>query len=380
MTIKQRFSWIRGSTSGQVLPIVAVGIIVFMGMGALAMDVGLILLARTEAQRTADAAALAGAGMLVGNPNGAAIARAEAMDVALQNPIRGSQTILLPEDVAVIPDSQKVRVHVRRTADRGNPVETLFARVLGIPRVSVSAQATAQAWSATGVNCLMPFALPDRWSESSAQPFVWPEETDRYEGPNDDDLYIPWDPGDPNAMYTGYSAADLGVRMRIRVGNSSENVQPWWFFPFRFPGASGGSSYRDHLARCIDPSSIFEVGSVIDVQREPGEMVGPTRQGFQDLYNLDPGAYWDDACMCVRGSSFGVSPRIRPVGLFDPRYPPPSGSHPFRITNFIAVFVEAPVQGSRDFWVRFVQYTGVLPAPASNTGSPSLLRVLRLVE
>jgi len=379
MSKQHYFAWFRGDASGQVLPIVAAGVLIFMGLGALAMDVGLVLLARTEAQRTADAAALAGAAVLVRSPGDIPAARAEASAIALVNPVRGTPMVLEPADVEVLADSQKVRVHVRRTADRGNPIETLFARVLGFPRVNVSAVATAQAWSASGVNCIMPFAIADRWSERSAQPFLWPSANDRYQGAADDDLYIPWDPQNPNAVHTGYTASDLGTQLTIRIGTTSEDLQPGWFFPFRFPGASGGSSYRDHLARCIDPYTIFEVGSAIDVGREPGRMVGPTRQGFRDLYNLDPRAYWDEGCRCVLGSAFGVSPRIRPVGLFDPRFPPPSGAHPFRITNFLAVFVEAPTPGD-EFLVRIVQTSGVLPAPAPNPGSPSLLRVLRLVE
>jgi hypothetical protein len=361
------------------MPLVAAGILVFLGMGALAIDVGLVLLARAEAQRTADAAALAGAGILVGRPMDVAGVRAEAMDIALQNPVRGMSTTLLPEDVDVIADSQKVRVQVRRTTERGIGIQTLFARVIGFPEVSVRATATAQAWSALGVNCLMPFTLPDRWSERSSQPFLWPTEADRFD-PEDDDVYIPWNSGNPDLMHTGYSAADLGARIRLRTTADSDSFQPGWFFAIRLPGGSGGSSYRDNIATCADPSVLYEVGTSLTVTTEPGNMAGPTRQGFQALYNLDPGAYWDEACRCVRGSAYPVSPRIRPVGLFDPRFPPPSGSQPFRITNFVAVFVEAPPPGGSEFWVRFVQFTGIVPAPVWSPGTPSLIRVLRLVE
>jgi Flp pilus assembly protein TadG len=379
MKSTRRVSILRGSASGQVMPMVAAGILLFLGMGALAIDVGLVLLARAEAQRTADAAALAGAGVLVGRPLDASAVRAEAMDIALQNPIRGVPTALQPSDVVVIADSQKVRVQVQRSTDRGNGIETLFARVLGVSEVSVRATATAQAWSASGVNCLMPFTLPDRWSESASQPFVWPTETDRYD-PADADIYIPWDPANPDAAHTGYGAGDLGLRIRLRTTVDSESFQPGWFFAIRLPGGSGGSSYRNNIEVCADPSVLYQVGTSLTVTTEPGNMTGPTRQGFQALYNLDPGAYWDDTCRCVLGSAYPVSPRIRPVGLFDPRFPPPSGASPFRITNFVAVFVEAPPPGGSEFWVRFVQTTGILPAPAWSPGTPSLIRVLRLVE
>src|SRR5439155_2256568 len=57
----------RESRTGSVLPLLIIGIIVLMAMIALAVDIGLLATARTQAQAVADLAALAGARQLNGD-------------------------------------------------------------------------------------------------------------------------------------------------------------------------------------------------------------------------------------------------------------------------------------------------------------------------
>ena len=74
---------IKGSLRrGAVIPLVAVSLVVLISFGALAIDVGLICLAITEMQRTADASALAGASGLWESA-----ARPRAHEVGLLNPV-----------------------------------------------------------------------------------------------------------------------------------------------------------------------------------------------------------------------------------------------------------------------------------------------------
>ena len=56
--------WIRNvrNERGAVLVLVAASMVVMFGFAALAVDVGNLMLVRTESQKAADAAALAGAG------------------------------------------------------------------------------------------------------------------------------------------------------------------------------------------------------------------------------------------------------------------------------------------------------------------------------
>ena len=75
---------------GYVIVTTALLLVVLLGFGALAVDVGLLYSARTAAQRAADAAALAGAFTFVVNPASAQPSTAydNAMSTALSNNIR----------------------------------------------------------------------------------------------------------------------------------------------------------------------------------------------------------------------------------------------------------------------------------------------------
>jgi hypothetical protein len=106
------------------------------------------------------------------------------------------------------------------------------------------------------------------------------------------------------------------------------------------PGGQGGNWYRTNIQTC-NPS-IITIGD--DYDTEPGNMVGPTRQGVEALIAQDPGATWDPAQNQVVGSDFDPwvgSPRIGIVPTFNPgRFFQP-GRKDLEFTNFIAVFFES---------------------------------------
>ncbi len=78
---------------GATLVMVALGITVFLGMVALAVDLGMMLGARTESQRVADASALAGAGSLLSQPNDEDRARQWAIEYAALNTVHGQTAV-----------------------------------------------------------------------------------------------------------------------------------------------------------------------------------------------------------------------------------------------------------------------------------------------
>lgn len=398
--------WLRliGTRDGQVLYIVAGSMVVILGMSALAIDLGLLYHAKTEAQRAADASALAGAGILLQTRN-VGSARDAAIEWAALNQVRGEDVLVLPADVDVIADSQKVRVRVLRTVERGNPVQTLFARVLGFDRVSVSAMAAAQAYPAGGVNCLLPFAIPDRWRESDGS---WPTITDNFRV-NQGDVYVPWTPSSDPSSVTGYGPGDRGYRIQLRGppsgggGQAANAWEPGWWYAF-VPGGGPPAqpTLYSNIIGCDD--EVFSLGDDHNTQPGVGSAAGP---GFRCLIAGDPDAYWDGTCNCVRRPNGDVvtdSPRIRPLALFDPRDPPSSGRSPLTLTNFVGVFIESvtPAAGGTNgpggnscpygggtgggggasqlsVWVRFIEYTGVVPADQWSNAGP-IVRVLRLVE
>src|SRR5262245_45565053 len=80
----------RQSESGYVLVTVAALLFVMVGFKALAVDMGTVLSSRTQLQRAADAAALAGAIEFNTNPNAtSAMATTAATYVATSNKVMG---------------------------------------------------------------------------------------------------------------------------------------------------------------------------------------------------------------------------------------------------------------------------------------------------
>lgn len=379
--LKRKFREQRGA----VLVVVAAGMLALTSVVALAVDVGLMTTARLEAQRAADAAALAGAGAFVTSPGNESLARQLATDFAAHNDVRFDAVELLEDDIAVNSDELLVSVWVYRNRERGNAIPTFFARVFGINDVNIAAMATAEAAPAGGINCLLPIAVPDRWHEAGGTG----NDPNSYD-PDKGDIYIPWiepdtNPVQYNSDFTGYSEADLGMRIPLKSNTATTGLNPSWYYPWRPPYQMGADDYRTNVDNCVDPSILFYVG--IEVDTEPGNMAGPTMQGFADLIDQDPTARWNTLMNCVVSDGYQgsldaskcrPSPRIRPVPLFDPRVSPDLGSKPFTFTNFVGMFVE-DIQG-KTVYGRWLGYTGIKPAsPGENTAGP-LFKVLRLVE
>jgi len=157
--------------SGAAAILVAFLMIVFLGIAALALDIGYIYVVRTELQNAADAAALAGAGRLYPRSvTGAVISvvppewgSAEAAADYPQAPANRAGGVTLTDyDVQTgywnlasgglrsplsVPGPQEapaVQVTVRKSgAENSGPVGLFFARALGIGAADVSATATA---------------------------------------------------------------------------------------------------------------------------------------------------------------------------------------------------------------------------------------------
>jgi Flp pilus assembly protein TadG len=371
---------------GSVLVVVASGMLALTSVVALAIDVGLMTTARLEAQRTADAAALAGAGAFVGSPGNERLARTLATDYAARNKVRADAVTVQEDDIVIDADALTVKVTVYRNRERGNAIPTFFARVFGVNDVNVAASATAEAAPAGGINCLLPVAVPDRWFEAGG-----PGNDPNDYNPEDGDVYVPWaQPGtDPpvfNDEFTGYAERDLGMRIPLKSNTANGGLNPSWYYPWRPPGQSGASDYQTNINSCVDASISYHVG--IQVDTEPGNMSGPTMKGFKDLIDQDPTARWNAAMNCVVSDGYQAStdaskcrnsPRIRPVPLFNPTEAPDPGNKPFEFTNFAGIFVDE-IAG-KIVYGRWLGYTGIKPAsPDEETTAGPLFKALRLID
>jgi len=387
---RQILRTIRGRCSderGVALIVAAGSMIALTSAVALAVDVGMLTVARGEAQSAADGAAMAGASGLIESPDNSAYARALAIEYAGENSIRGRSATVLAEDVDVDLGARTVTVRVLRTAERGNPLGTFFARVFGVNTVNITARAVARASNAGGINCLLPLVVPDRWQEAGGPG----NSTDSFD-PDKGDFYIPWmdtstDPPTFNdETFTGYSQDDIGEQIVLKSNSGGGDYNPSWYYPWRPPGQSGADDYRQNIRSCVNPAITYSIGQ--SVTTEPGNMVGPTNQGFADLVDLDPNAVWNEQMDCVTDAAYSLStdaahcrssPRVRPIPMFDPTKGPANGHAGFEFTNFAGVFVEGK-QG-KNILARWIGYRGVAPAsPETATSAGPQFKVIQLIE
>jgi Flp pilus assembly protein TadG len=365
----KRIERVRQDESGMTYVFIGLSMMAFVGASMLAIDIGMMMTARSQAQNSADAGALAGAIALVNDswtdrtPTGPAVTNA--ILAAKANSVMGKNVDVKPADVQFPNDPagepNRVKVTVYRSASRGNPVSTLIARYFGMAQVDIAATATAEASDANAMTCVKPFTIPDKWIEKQTPPW---DGTDTYDAYNNKgvplanpDIYIPADqPG-----YTGYNQeTNRGQALTIRAATGN-NITVSFYFSIDLykPPITGGAAYDWNIANCNTTSYYW--GDLL--QQEPGAMAGPTISGSDLLIARDPGAYWDTATNTVKGSAYGHSPRTFPIPLYDPIYYD-SGKRngrtaDLKTANWIGFFLEStqgnglngrivPIAGIRD--------------------------------
>ncbi len=360
---------------GSALPLVAVCIVALLGVSALAVDIGMIMTTRTEVQRVADLASLAGAGILVHQPTDANTARQTAISFAAQNNVYGAAATVQPGDVDVDLANKLVRVRMYRASGRGNPINTFFAQALGISTVDVGGTAAAQVHGAGAGNCLLPVALPDPWVNFGSAEY----------NPAEGDYYVPPD----NGGYTGYTEADIGTQILLKSAQGATGgrgnpdfgaFEPGWWYLWIPAGGSGSSQVRDYVTGCPDETVLTHVDEW--VEDKDGNMQS-IEQDFLDLIAQDPLASWDPSCNCVTGGMGMASPRIRGVPMFAPTSFTMQGSYAnFQVSGFAGVFIEAVTHGppgQRGVLARLMGFSGTDPTVPGGSGS-GLGRAIRLVE
>lgn len=361
---------------GSILVWATVMLGILIALAALATDIPYVYVARHQAQTAADGGALSGAYGLLSNT-----AKADATAIAVQTPIIGQP--LAPSQIDVFtcnsnggtigecsadgPNPDQVTCVTHRDVAHGNPMPLFLLQVLQLPLFGMGqATATSSGWDAANVSAtatarvlntcggcgFAPWSIADRWVDKNGDgkfdPLV--------------DLYDP--------VTTGYNyPADIGLRVTLKVGNPNAAITPGLFYPVDLPPLNkgtpipGGDQYRENIEnRCEGPAAIpVEVGDQLQV--EPGNMVGPTKQGVQDLIDKDPSAYWDAGCNCVNSTLGTSSPRLKPFAFFDPRLPYESGRTYVTVAKVGGFFIET-LQGN-DVIGRFtpVAVSGAPPSP-----------------
>ena len=311
----------RSSERGVSILIVAVSMIFVLGMAGLGVDLASLYVGRSQAQRAADAAALAGAQALVTqgctSDTGStistacqAIARQRAEAVGSSNTVAGVTPTINDSDVtfpSTSTNDPQIQVVVARDTAHSNPMPTFFVKIFGITSANVSATAKAEAFNPSGSNtnvgaqCLKPWLLPNcdqsrtTSSTSSGNPNCSAGGSSYY------DYFINPTTGDiqnPGIAPTGVQ----GEQIIIKPGDPSGGVAgPSKFWPVFLPagsvatdcpscasttssgsgsGSASGALYRQNI-ECCNHNTIV-CGKNI-VQPITGNMVGPTEQGVDCL-------------------------------------------------------------------------------------------------
>jgi hypothetical protein len=411
---------------GATIVLVALSTAAILAVGAISVDLAMLFKMRGDAQRTADAAALAGASAYLEQPSMLArdSARDRAFRLVSENYIGGSGIDITDQKlkvsgsnwtitskhatVEIAPAIYRVRVTVRRPL-----APTMFARILGIDGTPIQAFAAAEATNASGAKCVKPLAIADTWDDATGDldgNNFWDNGEEWEYGA--DDYYEPWDgeeidePGDP--VETGYGSSfrnpygtwvrDYGRQLIIKPQNPQVDqvIKPGHFFAWDMPddpivtstcadaGGSGAQDYKHNICECNDA----EVSLDQEYEVKPGNMVGPTKQAFNYLTDLDPNAVWvpgpDGTGGTVVGSDWGEwrdSPRVIKVALYDPAEEFKSGRISIKFNNIALMFVEKydRDQGSNEdaVFARFLDFAE--GSGAEGEGGP-LVKILRLVE
>ncbi|HEX7119422.1 MAG TPA: pilus assembly protein TadG-related protein [Longimicrobiales bacterium] len=371
----------------------AVCLVALIAVLGLVIDLGRAFTARGEAQRAADAAALAGASAFLEFDPAEAVepARERALDFATRNLIRNDSIDPGEVTVQVLPDEEKVRVTVRRAG-----LATWFARIFGVETMAVSAQAAAVAASTGSAKCVKPFTIPDLWEDADNDVNgnrIWDEDEIWSYDPASGDRYQRFDTdasgetgfgssfrdGSPDSRGYTYDN-DYGRRVVLKHTDPQNSGIASFFQPWVIPGSNpGASDYRTNIATC-NPL-VIDLGTEYEVDNKTGDMVGPTIQGMEDLIAQDPDAYWDETTNSVQGSKYANwldSPRVIIVPLYDPAAITDPGKTTITFNNFALFFIEEQATRRDPVTGRFLYYTEGVGGNAP--GSGSLVKFLRLVE
>jgi hypothetical protein len=363
---------------------VAMGFMAFLSATTLAIDVGMFMTARTQAQTSADSGALAGAIGLYFNDwndrSSSGPAVQGALNAAQSNQVIYSTVSVTPADVTfpLDPAGQptRVKVDVYRSNARGNPVPTLMGSLFGVQNADIVATATAEVSPANEMTCVKPFTIPDRWREGATGQLSQP--TDTFD-PDQGDTYVPPSAGVQNM--TGWNAdRDKGTQITLKANNTSK-VTASFYNPWDLPGSVGASDYRANIDSC-NPAKI----NYSEYPPENGNMVGPTKQGMDGLIAQDQNAWWDTSCNCIKDSKWPNpldSPRVVKIPVYNPVDFLDGPAHGKNIvldfTNIIGFFIE-PLNGNGEVTGRICPIIGNYDKNAGPAPAGSFPKVIMLVQ
>ncbi|HEY3215244.1 MAG TPA: pilus assembly protein TadG-related protein [Candidatus Eisenbacteria bacterium] len=312
-----------------------------LGFLALGLDMAKLMATRTQLQNAADAAALAGASA-IDLETGAidpdtAIVRAQET-AALNKAYRdGAEPVtLLVQDIE-FPTPLQVKVTVRRSPATGGSMVTHLAQVIGIKNLEISAQATAEA-------------------DTTAQVC---------------DGLVPMAPVEP--PNSGWFDPDCSQTYDLKVGSGQGEQGNYELLDYPpcnegpCAGLNGGAAIRciaEHgYGCCLDESQEFTL-------TEPGNKVGPFRQGMQARFDADTDQRQGICYIEYAGNGNRVV-RLPVIESFDV-----NGKKYVRIVRFSAFFIKYRPAGNATLQGQFVFDVAPGNQPGGGKGTIFTLRLV----
>ncbi|MBI5949921.1 MAG: hypothetical protein HY875_17425 [Chloroflexi bacterium] len=332
---------------GQALALFAMGLAGFIGLVGLSVDMGQIVVARTDLQKLADSATLAGVQDL---PN-ASSATSSANTYGKAGAAAGTNISVTISQTYGSNDTIEV------TASRR--VNYWFLKAVGLDGMTVSARAKARAMNYAGGGGLLPWG------------FI---------ASNDNNSKLL-----QNTCYTGQSGGvptfQQGVACTIKYGAGTNSGGD--FGALSLDG-SGASVYRDTIKN--GSTKTIKVGDKID--SETGNMQGPTDQGLSDRLALPaptgcPGNSYSDVLSVTNGVASirpgcENSPRIGIIPVVDKIANPQKST----VLGFAFVYINGTTGsgGGTKVDVYFVKYVTELPKGVYTGTTASGATAVKLVE
>jgi len=369
MTTSSRRSRLH-SERGSVLIQTAVAIVALLALCSLVIDYGVMWSSRRQIQNAADAGALAGAVSLSFDYVNNAQVQARARAVAITNQVWGQPPIVELGDIFIEPcpptpglgPGTCVRAQAFRNEARGNPLPTFFGNLVNVSQQGVMATATARAVAANAANCLRPWAVADKWLESTGP---WTQQSE-FQPPTD--VYTPPSAGSPGTGFSNTDAngnpVDHGMQLTLKIAHSGPPQSPGtlsagWSMALDLPNPET-PAYSSNINGCTSANvGIAPPGEqcltpdpsrgCIDVLT--GAQTGPIANpdgALAQLLATDSGARWQNGA--VVGSAYPSSPRIVPIAVFDPDMYLSRGYNGtqgiVKVVNILGFFIEGSCRDS----------------------------------
>ena len=304
---------------GAVYVIVLAASVMLLIMLALAVDISRLYVARRYLVNSCDASALAGGVELPSQSK----ATTQASLCAQANAMTTYQ-VTFPADGITAEGATKIRV------DGQANVQYAFAGIMGLISKTVSAYAIVQKTASIGwASGVVPWGIP--FYDSAGNPYQY----------------------NNGVMYT----LKLGSNSSARVGGNFQGLSL---------GGNGASNYRSNIETGYQ--GVLHVGDTIS--SEPGNMVGPTRQGVDYRVQAASVSPWSNDTW--NNYDYG-NPRIILVPVTSPFLG--NGRTDVQILGFAAFWLDS-IQG-QEVKGYFLSYT---TPKAGGSGSYYGLSTFRLIE